>query len=251
MKRLYSIFNSLFFDYIAVINKYRALPYFLRNMMQYNRLNQDKGLRFHLKNIFYKAEDRFGEAGSISGHYFYQDLWAAKYLYEHKIIDHVDVGSRLDGFIAHILLFSKVCYVDVRPLKAEIKGLDFKQGSVLSLPFQDNSIQSLSCLHVIEHVGLGRYGDLVDPEGYIKAAKELIRVLGYGGTLLISVPVGRMRLCFDAHRIFDPQVIVNIFSELKLQEFLLIDDNNKILSNASFDDARNCNYGCGLFVFKK
>ncbi len=235
-----------------MITTLRAVPYFLKNLIRYIRLNKENSFRVCFKDIFYKTYDRFNEAGTMSTHYFYQDLWAAKYLHQHKITEHVDVGSRLDGFIAHTLLFSAVCYIDVRPLKAKIDGLDFKQGSALALPFPDNSVASLSCLHVIEHVGLGRYGDEVDPGGYRTAARELMRALAVGGILLIGVPVGRERVCFDAHRIFDPQTIVNAFSGLKLLEFNLIDDKGQgIINNASFSVARQCNYGCGLFAFTK
>ena len=93
-----------------MITTLRAVPYFLKNLIRYIRLNKENSFRVCFKDIFYKTYDRFNEAGTMSTHYFYQDLWAAKYLHQHKITEHVDVGSRLDGFIAHTLLFSAVCY---------------------------------------------------------------------------------------------------------------------------------------------
>lgn len=105
-----------------------------------------------------------------------------------------------------------------------IDGLEFRKGSVLEMPFEDNSMMSLSCLHVIEHLGLGRYGDPVNPESYLQAAKELTRILAPGGVSIVGIPVGRERLCFDAHRVFDPKTILNAFSQLNLREFSLIDD---------------------------
>jgi SAM-dependent methyltransferase len=120
------------------------------------------------------------------------------------------------------------------------------------MPFDDDSVPSLSSLHVIEHIGLGRYGDTVDPNGYLKAAAELCRVLAPGGRLLLGTPVGRERVCFDAHRVFDPETIVQAFEELVLAEFLLIDDAGRgVIAGASFEQARRCEYGCGLFVFEK
>ena len=107
-------------------------------------------------------------------------------------------------------------------------------------------------MHVIEHVGLGRYGDEIQPDGYICAARELARVLAPDGMLYIGTPVGVEKLRFDAHRIFDPQTVVNSFPTLRLLEFSLIDDAaDKIWVDASFDKARRCKYGCGLFLFKK
>jgi SAM-dependent methyltransferase len=120
------------------------------------------------------------------------------------------------------------------------------------MPFKDGSIASLSSLHVIEHVGLGRYGDPVDPAGYLKAAAELSRVLAPGGRLLLSTPIGHERTCFDAHRVFDPQTVIQAFGNLALIEFSLIDDEGRrIIADATFDHARRCEYGCGLFVFQK
>jgi hypothetical protein len=58
-------------------------------------------------------------------------------------------------------------------------------------------------MHVIEHIGLGRYGEALDPDGDLKAIRELVRVLAAGGNLLVVVPVGRPRIQFNAHRIYD------------------------------------------------
>lgn len=248
----YRTFCSLFFNPREMFNKWRGVPYFACNLLRYHRLNNGGAFCLRLSDIFYSSHDRFGGAGSTQGHYFWQDLWAARYLYEHRVTNHVDVGSRLDGFVGHILPFCKVRYFDLRPLRERIEGLEFVQSSILAIPLQDNSVPSLSCLHVIEHIGLGRYGDPVDPDGYLRAAKELSRVLGPDGTLLISTPVGRQRVCFDAHRIFDPQMVVRAFSGLNLVAFSLIDDKGMgLLAEASFEEARGCTYGCGLFVFTK
>jgi len=245
-------FCFLFFDPLEIFQRWCSIPYYLKNRKEYNRSNTNSHFDFTWKEAFPVSHDRFDKAGSAKGHYFWQDLWAAQYLYDNNIRQHTDVGSRLDGFVAHILPFCKAAYVDIRPLDVKIRNLEFRQGSVLQMPFENNSVNSLSSLHVIEHIGLGRYGDPIDPDGHIKAAKELTRVLAKDGHLLIGVPVGRERLCFDAHRIFDPQTITDIFNELKLAEFHLIDDiGAKIIRNASFDEARICHYGCGLFVFRK
>jgi SAM-dependent methyltransferase len=164
----------------------------------------------------------------------------------------VDVGSRLDGFVAHVLPFCHLTYVDLRSLELEHSNFAYRQGSILDLTFASGSINSLSCLHVIEHIGLGRYGDPVDPDGHIKAAAELLRVLAPGGRLLLGTPVGRERLCFDAHRVFSPETVVKMFSSARLVEFHLVpDDGTRIVRNAPFALASACNYGCGLFVFTR
>jgi SAM-dependent methyltransferase len=93
---------------------------------------------------------------------------------------------------------TRVAFLDVRPLDADIEDLEPIAGSVLELPFADRSLPSVSCLHVAEHIGLGRYGDPLDPAGTRKAIAELQRVTAPGGQLLFSLPVGRQRLCFNA-----------------------------------------------------
>jgi len=252
LKTMHRRFCFLFFDPLEIFRKWRGIPYYLKNRKKYNRLNKNLRFGFTWKEAYPVSHDRFSHAGSAKGHYFWQDLWAAQYLYDNNIREHTDVGSRFDGFVAHILPFCKLTYIDIRPLEINIRNFNFRQGSVLQIPFEDNSVNSLSSLHVIEHIGLGRYGDPVDPDGHIKAAKELSRVLTKDGLLLIGVPVGSERLCFDAHRVFDPKTIADMFAELKLTEFHLIDDTGmNIIGNASFDEARRCNYGCGLFVFRK
>ena len=142
-------------------------------------------------------------------------------------------------------------FVDYRPLHARGPGLSTLAASLLSLPFDDSTVRSLSCLHVIEHIGLGRYGDVLDPLGSRKAAAELCRVLADGGRLLVSVPVGRERIQFNAHRIFAPQTVMGMFTRLALTSFSLVDDNGVYHPSAHRSVAAACQYACGMFEFVK
>jgi SAM-dependent methyltransferase len=251
IRRFYRGMTTLFFDPRHIIAKYRAFPHFVRNWSRYRAINSDPAFAVRLPELWYRSNDRYAAGGDANGHYFFQDLWAARDLFTRGVDTHVDVGSRLDGFVAHVLPFCDITYVDIRPVRLEWPRFRFKQGSLTDLPFADGTIASLSCLHVIEHIGLGRYGDAVAPEGFRDAARELSRVLAPGGQLLLGTPVGRERLCFDAHRVFDPLTIRDAFAALELMEFLLIDDSGERAEAASFDEARKCEYGCGLFRFRK
>lgn len=244
-------FSMILFDPIEVLRKYRALPYFIRHWRAFSKGSAGTRFKPRIRDIWYRAHDRFDTAGSAEGHYFFQDLWVATRLQQWGVKRHVDVGSRLDGFIAHLLPFCAVTYVDIRPLRLDWPGFEFKQGSITQMPFEDGSVESLSSLHVIEHIGLGRYSDPVDASGYLKAAAELSRVLKVGGRLVVGVPVGRERTCFDAHRVFDPATIERAFADLRLVQFLLIDDRGQGIGVADFEVARQCDYGCGIFVFEK
>jgi len=183
-------------------------------------------------------------------HYFFQDVWAARRVAERRPARHVDVGSRLDvvGFFTCV---TDVVFVDIRPLEAKLPNLTCVTGSVLELPFPDQSEESISCLHVAEHIGLGRYGDPLDPAGTRNAARELARVLQPGGQLLFSVPVGRPRVEFNAHRVHDALDIVAMFPDLELVEFSGVDDARSLRFDIAPEELRGSDYACGLFRFTR
>lgn len=181
-------------------------------------------------------------------HYFYQDIWAFRKVFESGVTHHIDVGSRVDlvGFLTTIV---KVTFIDIRPLEVSLENFESKKGSVLSLPYEDGSVISLSCLHVAEHVGLGRYGDHLDPLGTKKAAGELSRILARNGNLYFSLPIGKPRVCFNAHRVHSIEQILDYFSELRLVELSGIDDQGRFMKNIEKSALNSCSYGCGLFWF--
>lgn len=251
-KNLHRLFTQLFFDPLMMLANWRALPYFIVNLIKYSKSNKLGRFKFELNKVYFTTSDRFLNSGSMNHHYFHQDLWAASKIFKSGVKHHIDVGSRIDGFIGHILSFCKVTYIDIRPLDSKVENLSFLKGSITDLPFESESIDSLSCLHVIEHIGLGRYGDDIDPEGHIKAAHELSRVLKKDGLLYFGTPIGKEGLYFDAHRVFDPQTILDLFNKLKLIEYKMIGDQAFCVeSDDGFLKSRSCKYGCGLFVFTK
>ena len=183
-------------------------------------------------------------------HYFYQGAWAARKLKSISPQKHVDIASSV-LMISVLSGFIETTFVDYRPLKVNLSGLNSIPGDILALPFHDGSINSLSCLHVIEHIGLGRYGDPLDPAGSIKGALELQRVLGRGADLLVSLPIGRERTCFNAHRVHSPSSVLSLFLSLQLVDFSYVDDVGVFHEDAKLDSMQSLEYGCGLFHFKK
>lgn len=150
--------------------------------------------------------------------YFFQDSWAAKHIFSLNPSHHYDVGSsaKTMGIISQ---FTPTTMVDIRPIELELPNLFFEQGSILDLPFKDNSIESLSSLCVIEHIGLARYGDPVDALGSEKAIFEIQRVLKPGGVALISVPVDQgNKIYFNAHRAFTRDYVLSLFDEMEVLE---------------------------------
>ena len=195
--------------------------------------------------------DRDPDTQSGGGHYFYQDIWALNKLAEFKPSEHHDVGSRFDGFVGQATAICPIVCWDIRPPKFKLPRFEFRQGSILSLPVPDRSITSLSCLHVAEHIGLGRYGDTIDPEGTAKALNELMRVLAPSGQLLFSMPVGEEKVCFNAQRIWHPEKPISILKELELVEFNAVDDNDNYLENISPMELANSKCSCGLYLFRR
>lgn len=180
-------------------------------------------------------------------HYFYQAAWIARYLTKEKPDLHIDVGSSI-GLVGVLSAQSSLVFVDYRPLQVQLPGLTTIAGDMTRLPFRDTSVRSMSSLHVIEHVGLGRYGDPIDPEGWVVSLRELARVLTPGGRLYLSTPVGRERVCFNAHRVFAPSSILNALPQLKLENFALVDDAGTFESTSDLSRAENLEYGCGMFA---
>ena len=186
-------------------------------------------------------------------HYVLHTAWAARVLARTRPPYHVDVSSSL--YFAGILsAFVPVQFFDYRPVELGLSGLTVGRADLLELPFDDNSVRSLSCMHVVEHVGLGRYGDKLDPDGDLSATAELRRVLARGGDLLFVVPIGKSRIQFNAHRIYSYEQVVNCFRDLSLVEFALIPDYGKdghLVYQAEPEMANSQNYGCGCFWFRK
>jgi SAM-dependent methyltransferase len=231
----------------------RGLAHFIRDWRAYNRL-VDSCSPFEIRpHDWMPILMEWGEqAGIPDPFYFHQDLWAARRILRRSPPSHVDVGSRIDGFIAHLLTFMPVTVVDIRELDSTVSGLDFIRSDATSLSeFPDNSLESMSSLHAVEHFGLGRYGDPVNPHAPFQVMKAFARVLAPGGFLYFSVPVGRERLVFNAHRIFAPSTIISAHDGLQLVSFSAVSDEGQFLEHVDPQSASAFRYGCGLFEFTK
>ncbi|MFA6074531.1 MAG: DUF268 domain-containing protein [Negativicutes bacterium] len=189
----------------------------------------------------------------FDGHYLYHTAWAARIIAEIKPLKHVDVSSCI-SFVANLSAFIPVDYYDYRPPQLYLSNLSIGQADLLSLPFASNSLHSLSCMHVVEHIGLGRYGDVIDVDGADKAISELKRVVVSKGNLLMAVPIGKEKILFNAHRVFDFRKFVSKFIGFELKEFCLVPDDyleKGILSNSGQLECDRQKYGCGCFWFVK
>lgn len=226
--------------------RFFILPDFLRFKKE---IKEDR-FSIKWKDFYPQVKDKTRATG-FDRHYLYHTAWAARKI---KAIDpkmHIDIASSL-YFCSLVSAFVPVKFYDYRPPELELPNLEVKQGNLMDLPFENGSVSSLSCMHVAEHIGLGRYGDPIDPEGDLRAIAELKRVLAKGGSLLFVVPVGTPKIQFNAHRIYSYEMIKSYFSDLKLKEFALVPEKEgSMILGASPERVAEENYGCGCFWFIK
>lgn len=190
---------------------------------------------------------------NIEPHYTYHPAWAARILAQTKPAKHIDISSTLT-FCTLVSAFVPFEFYDYRPANLHLTNLKSEHADLTQLHFNSNSISSLSCMHTLEHVGLGRYGDPIDYDGDLKAMSELKRVLAEGGDLLVVFPIGKPVIEYNAHRIYSYEQILSYFKPLELIEFSLIPDDHVdvgIIKNATKEQSDAQNWGCGCFWFKK
>jgi hypothetical protein len=191
---------------------------------------------------------------AYDSHYVYHSAWALRMLEKYNIQNHVDISSSL-MFCAMASANIKISHYDFRIPSIELSNLTVGKQNLTKLTFENCSIDSLSCMHVIEHIGLGRYGDPLNPDGDLEAANELARVLSKGGLLFLVVPVGKDSVVrFNAHRIYSYEAVLEMFETLSLESFSFVNDDGtppRLTMNASKASTVSSNYGCGCFIFRK
>lgn len=234
------------------IKRLILLPLSIFTIFDFLNFKKRNDGRFSLKikDFYPQIFDKTIKTG-FDRHYVYHTAWATRKVQEINPKKHVDIASSL-YFSAIVSAFIPVDFFDYRPADIELSGLTSKHADLLNLHFADNSIESISCMHTIEHVGLGRYGDPIDPRGDIKAINEIQRVVVSGGDILFVTPIGVPKIEFNAHRIYSYEQILQYFSQCELVEFSLIPENSGgIVENADPELVKKGSYDCGCFWFKK
>ena len=258
MRLIYKIFVVFGFDPRTFLAAIRGLFWFFKD---YRKLKAKlKGnTEFQITKLFPILTEKFSEAGVMKGHYFNQDLYVAKLIYGANSTKHVDIGSRTDGFVAHLAVFREVEVFDIREIKSTVENISFTRADLSSSSFNHIAYtDSLSCLHAIEHFGLGRYGDTIDPEGHILALENMWKALKVGGKFYFSTPIGPQRIEFNAHRVFSVHYLLKLFeSKYDIVSFSYINNKGDLVVNQDLNNPKlvsenfGCTYGCGIFEMIK
>lgn len=241
---------------MRLARKIRAYQRYLRNYSEFKRQLGESGTDFRLVRRP-MLEDRHRQSGTASGHYFHQDLLVAQKVFENAPTRHVDIGSRVDGFVAHVASFREIEVLDIRELDVEIRNIRFRRTDITSGDVVPEYCDSASCLHALEHFGLGRYGDRVDCNGHLVALENITAMLKSGGKLYLSVPIGSQRVEFDAHRVFSARYVVDMIEQAyEVDSFSYVAKDGRLLRDVELDEdalERNfdCRYGLGIFELTK
>ena len=257
MSRLLSLLKFCGIDLRLLKNNISGLFFYFKDLrLLKKQKGEDKSFVFGKK--YPVLFERFAESGNVKGHYFHQDLYVAKRIFNARPKKHLDIGSRIDGFVAHLAVFREVEVLDIRPLTSSVQNISFRKADLMKLPENLlNYCDSISSLHAIEHFGLGRYGDPIDYFGHLKAIENIYNMLKSGGVFYFSVPIGEQRIDFNAHRVFSVQYLLDLFEKnYTLRRFSYVDDAGDFfedtpLIESAITDNFGCNWGCGIFELVK
>jgi len=203
--------------------------------------------------------DFAASSGTASGHYFHQDLLVARLIHAAAPRRHVDVGSRVDGFVAHVASFREIEVFDIRPQPAPAHPqIRFVQADLMQLDGGlEGCCDSVSCLHALEHFGLGRYGDPIDPKGFERGLENMAALLRRDGIFYLSVPIGLERVEFNGQRVIDPRAMIELAmaNSLELRELKVIRQGGSVetlaLDQLRLSDLASQRYALGIFTFTK
>jgi SAM-dependent methyltransferase len=243
----------------ALYSNLRGIPAFFRDWKEVKKQTRE-GTDFPLRMSCPCLGDRYASAGMMAKHYFQQDLYVARRIFRASPppVRHVDIGSLISGFVAHVAVFREVELLDIRGLQKKVDGVRFRCADLMQLPGDlENYCDSISSLHAIEHFGLGRYGDPIDVNGHVKALQSITKMLQSRGVFYFSVPIGPQRIEFNGHRVFAVKYLLALLEkDYDLLRFSYEDDAADFHENATLTEkavAENfgCRFGCGIFELQK
>lgn len=250
IKNTYLIISGVLVQLIRnpklILSLFSEITYFIKTSREFKKSDKENQKYESLPIFFQRRESTYDR------HYVLQAYWASSIIKNNasNITYHVDVSSNI-SYVVQLSAIIPIHFIEYNPPKLDLQSITLIKGDVVHLPFENDTIKSISCMHVLEHIGLGRYGDPVDPMGMQKACRELTRVLAKGGNLLVSFPVGKPKVVLNAHRVLHPVKVLEYFTGLKLQTFAMVGDIGGLKIDCRPEDAAEMNFACGMYSFIK
>lgn len=257
--KLYSLMVLFGLDPKKTINTIRGLAPYYRDLKTIRNQKKFSKNSFPWGKLYPCLDDRFSESGTVKGHYFHQDLLVAGKIFENNPELHIDVGSRIDGFVAHVASFRPIKLLDLRLMTSNIHNITYDCCDITGDLPQSlyECCDSLSCLHALEHFGLGRYGDPVNYDGHVVGFKNLHKILKRAGKLYVSVPIGPLRMEFNGCRVFSMKYLLKLINDkFQIDSFSFVDDKGDLfedveLKEKDIEQNFGCHFGCGIFEMRK
>lgn len=256
-KALFLIFKYLGFYPEQLVQNFKGYFWYRSDLKAFKRKQASAHTNMKFGVMMPILRDKAVGSGNLSGHYFHQDLLVAQRIFKNNPIKHVDIGSRTDGFVTHVASYREIEVFDIRPSDVQIENIKFVQADFMDTdPALYDYADSVSCLHVIEHFGLGRYGDPIDPDGHLKGLDNIYKVLKKGGKFYFSTPIGSERINFNAHRVFAISTLLSLFEgKYLIDHFHFVDDRGDLHKNADVLAGKGNSFGliwgCGIFEMTK
>jgi len=263
VKRIIKKINSRLFFFgfnpIKTARTIAGLPFYFNDLRKIKKQKKKSNNKWKFGSPYPILDERFSSSGTAKGHYFHQDLLFARRIFANQPKIHVDVGSRIDGFVAHVASFRQIEVIDIRHSPNETQNIKFIQADIME-PIPTGLINysdSLSSLCAVEHFGLGRYNDPVNYEGYIIGLNNMYKIIKTGGKFYFSVPIGPQRIEFNGHRIFSLVHLFELFeNKYSINHFSYVDDKGDLhedikLTDENINNNCNCNFGSGIFEMTK
>lgn len=257
MKLVFFALNYLGLDPRKAFTNFKGLFWYIRDITVFTKQYSKSAKEFKVRYIPVLT-DKNDTSGKARGQYFYQDLYVANRIFLDNPVRHIDIGSRVDGFVAHVASFRQIEVFDIRPANSQVKNIEFVQADLMLFdPTLEACTDSLSCLHTIEHFGLGRYNDPIDVDGHLKGLDNMYRLLKPGGRFYFSTQIGPQIIDFNSHRIFSLSYLLNYFNgKYEIERFSYINDRDVFFEDTELTPElirtnAGCKMGCGIFVLKK
>jgi len=155
-----------------------------------------------------------------------------------RVLDVGSTGSQLPLML--LGLGYEVWTVDVREYEFEgvNKNLHCIKGDIRNTNFPDSFFDIVIAVSTIEHIGLGRYNDPIDPEGDINAIKEINKILKIRGILMMTVPFGNKSIS-KLHRVYDIKSLLTLLSKFKIEKIEYFWKSDQVWNYSSLEQVRN------------